>query len=286
MDVIPQVSNGVTQINSAEFVKLKIFNDYEPTDAANITSGDWPNYSGYFQIVNVGNTNWTSMGASSNTAGVVFKPTANGTGNGTAYDISIHTFSSAYKNEIIPTYAGNTFLGNVTYLALGGLLQVGSQNRDIRVTSGDTTVALSGVSGNNIATVLGNNIRGSEMEILRGFYDANSVLTNTYPRFTGIITSYNISEDREGTIDNFTVSVSASSYKTVLENRIAGRKTNKESWRFFNSNDASMDNVYSISGVQFDFGQDPKGKTVVPGGGGYPGGGPGRGYDDFNQDER
>ena len=47
-----------------------------------------------------------------------------------------------------------------------------------------------------------------------------------------------------------------------------------------------MDNVYSISGVQFDFGQDPKGKYVVPGGGGYPGGGPGRDYDDFNQDQR
>jgi len=36
--------------------------------------------------------------------------------------------------------------------------------------------------------------------------------------------------------------------------------------------------VYSISGVQFDFGQDPKGKVVVPGGGGFPpGGGGGRG---------
>lgn len=285
MDIIPQVSNNTTQINSAEFVKLKIFNEYEPTDAANITSTNWNNYTGYFQIVTVGNTDWTGMGASSNTAGVVFKPTANGSGNGTAFDISIHTFSSSYKNETIPTYAGNTFLGNITYLALGGLLQVGAQNRNIRVTSGDTSVALSGISGNNISTVLGNNIRGSELEILRGFYDANSVLTNTYPRFTGIITNYNITEDREADLDNFTVTVSASSYKTVLENRIAGRKTNKESWRFFNSNDSSMDNVYSISGVQFDFGQDPKGKYVVPGGGGYPGG-PGGGFDDFNMDDR
>ena len=97
------------------------------------------------------------------------------------------------------------------------------------------------------------------------------VLTNTYPRFTGIVTTYAISEEREGQEDNFTVSVGAASYKTVLENRIAGRKTNKESWQFFDPTDTSMNQVYAISGVQFDFGQDPKGKSVVPGGGGYPG---------------
>jgi hypothetical protein len=209
MENIPQVNNA-TQINSAEFVKLTIYNDYNNT--ANVT---------------------------------------------------VHTFSSAYKNEVI---------GGTTYLALGGLLQVGGQNRDLRVTSGDTTIALSGVSGNNIPIVLGTKIRGSLLEVIRGFYDANMVLqTPTYPRFTGIVTSYSINEDLEDSTDNFTVTVSASSYKTVLENRIAGRKTNKESWQFFNSGDLSMDNVYSISGVNFDFGQDPKGKSVVPGGGGYPG---------------
>lgn len=216
MQVIPQVANGVTQINSAEFVKLTIFND------------------------------------------------VNNTAN-----VNVYTFSSSYKTETID---------GQSYTPLGGLLSVGAQNRDIRVTSGDTTIALSGVSGNNIPIVLGTKIRGSEVEVLRGFYDANMVLTNTYPRFTGIVTNYGISEDREELVDNFTVTISASSYKTVLENRIAGRKTNKESWRYFNSSDASMDNVYAISGVQFDFGQDPKGKTVVPGGGGiYPG---------FNPDER
>jgi len=114
------------------------------------------------------------------------------------------------------------------------------------------------------------------MEIYRGFYDANMVLeTPVYQRFRGIVTTYAVTEDREGQDDNFTVSINASSYKTVLENRIAGRKTNKESWQFFNSTDTSMNQVYAISGVQFDFGQDPKGKVTVPGRGGNPGTGPG-----------
>jgi hypothetical protein len=198
---------------------------------------------------------------------------------GNTANTTVLTFSSSYQDETID---------GVNYTPLGGLLAVGAQNRNLRVTSGDTTIALSGIDGNNIFNVLATKIRGSEVEILRGFYNNNMVLTNVYPRFTGIITTYAISEDREGQDDNFTVSVGASRYKTVLENRISGRKTNKESWQFFNSTDVSMNQVYAISGVQFDFGQDPKGKTVVPGSGGFPGGGGGGGgfNDAFDQNQR
>ena len=178
--LIPEVDN-TSSINSAEFVKLSIYNEY-----------------------------------------------------GNSANVSVHTFSSAYKSE--------TFDGT-TYLPLGGLLAVGAQNRDLRVTSGDTLISLSGISGNNIQLVLANKIRGSEIEVTRGFYDANGQLGNTYLRFTGIITSYAIQEEREGQDDNFTVVVSASSYKTVLQNRIAGRKTNQESWQFFDPTDTSMNQV-------------------------------------------
>lgn len=205
MEFIPEVANSPGFINSAEFVKITIYNEY-------------------------GNT-------------------ANTT---------VLTFSSAYKDETI---------ANTVYTALGGLLAVGTQPRDLRVTSADTSIALSGVTGNNIYYVLDSKIKGSKIEITRGFYNNNYVLTNTYPRFTGIVTSYSIAEDLQtdfnGSTDNFTVSVNASSYKTVLENRIAGRKTNKSSWQVFNSTDSSMNNVYSIADQSFDFGMDPKKKATT-----------------------
>lgn len=205
MEYIPEVANSPGFINSAEFVKITIYNEY-------------------------GNT-------------------ANTT---------VLTFSSAYKDEVI---------ANTTYTALGGLLAVGTQPRDLRVTAADTSVALSGIDGNNIYYVLATKIKGSKIEITRGFYDNNFVLTNTYPRFTGIVTSYSISEDLEvkfdGSVNNFTVAVNASSYKTVLENRIAGRKTNKSSWQVFDSTDTSMNNVYSIADQTFDFGMDPKKKATT-----------------------
>ena len=194
-------------------------------------------------------------------------------------NVSVYTFSSAYTEETID--------GDV-YLPMGGMLSVGAQNRALKVTAGDTMIALSGIGAQNIQLVLGTKIRGSELEVWRGFYDNQGILGNTYLRFTGIITGYALEEDRQGDQDNFTVTVSASSYKTVLQNRIAGRKTNEESWKFFNPTDTSMDRVYGISGVQFDFGKDPKGRQVVPGGGGGGGGGGGRpgnpGDNNFQQD--
>lgn len=191
MEPIPAVQNK-TNINSAEFVKLTIYND----------------------VNNPG-------------------------------DVSVYTFSSSYKEEEIE--------GQI-YSPMGGLLAVGIQQRDIRVTSADTSLSLSGINGDNIYVVLANKIRGSKLEITRGFYDDQYILTSAVPRFTGIITSYNISEERHDLVDNYTVSINASSFRYVLENRIAGRKTNKESWQSFFPTDGSLNNLYSISDQQFDFG--------------------------------
>jgi len=205
MEIIPAVANNKPKINSAEFVKLTIFNDVNDPS-----------------------------------------------------DISVYTFSSSYKTEVID---------GAEYSPMGGLLAVGIQQRDIRVTSADTSITLSGIpatnpvtgTSDNIYVVLAHKIRGSEVEITRGFYNNNYVLSNTAHRFSGIVTSYNLTEDLQvgENLDNFTVTISASSYKSVLENRVAGRKTNGVSWKEFYPTDTSMDNVYSLADQKYDFGKDP-----------------------------
>lgn len=262
MQNIPAVANNKASVTTAEYVKLIIYNEYNPTDAANILSGT------QYQIKTTGTTDWTSIGSSSNTVGTIFTANANGAaGNGVASNVSLYTFSSSYTSDTI---------ANIEYTPLGGLLAVGSQNKNLRVTSGDTSIQISGISGNNIYAVLESQgkIRGAKIEVTRGFFNNNFVLANAVVRFTGIVTNYSIQEDRQELEDNFTITLDASSYKTVLENRIAGRKTNKNSWQFFDSTDSAMNNVNSLAGFTFDFGADPKSKTVVPGytGGGTPGG--------------
>ena len=210
MENIPAVANSPPQVNSAEFVKITIYNEY-------------------------GNT-------------------ANTT---------VFTASSSYQDETID---------GITFNAAGGLLAVGSQQKDIRVTSADTTVALSGFTSGVIGLVLDSKIRGSKLEIWRGFYNDQGVLTSNAKRFTGIITGYNIEEDRVDLEDNFTVAVSASNYKTVLENRLASRRTNPESWESFDPDDTAMTNIYSIATQTFDFGKEPKYVSGGRGGGGGGGG--------------
>jgi len=265
MQNIPAVSGNKANVNTAEYVKLVIFNEYNATPAGNIVANT------QYEIKFAGSTNWTSVGAPSNAIGTIFTANANGTtGTGNASNVTMLTFSSSYTSDMI---------GNIEYNPLGGLLAVGPQQRSLRVTSADTSIQISGIGGNNIYEILESQgkIRGSKIEITRGFFNNNVVLANAVIRFTGIVTNYSIQEDREGVEDNFTITLDASSYKTILENRIAGRKTNKSSWQFFDTLDSAMNNLNSLAGFSFDFGGDPKSKTVVPGynGGGVPGGGGG-----------
>ena len=51
-------------------------------------------------------------------------------------DVDIYTFSSSYREETID---------GTVYSPMGGLLQVGIQQRDLRVTSADTSISLSGI---------------------------------------------------------------------------------------------------------------------------------------------
>lgn len=259
---IPAVSGNRGNVTTAEYVKLVVYNEYNPTSAGNIIANT------QYEIKTTGSTNWTAIGASSNSVGTIFTANASGAGSGDASNVTMLTFSSSYTSDTI---------GGIEYNPLGGLLAVGAQQRSLRVTSADTSIQISGIGGNNIYEVLESQgkIRGSKVEITRGFFNDNLVLANAVVRFTGIVTNYSIQEDRDGLEDNFTITLDASSYKTVLENRIAGRKTNKSSWQFYDSTDSAMNNLNSLAGFSFDFGSDPKSKTVVPGynGGGVPGGG-------------
>jgi hypothetical protein len=161
-------------------------------------------------------------------------------------------------------------VGGITFANLGALLNVGDVQRDIRSTSDDMTIALTGIDPVNIGIILGNEIKGSLVEIWRGFFDANNQIITTpttqfFKRYQGIINSVSISEDFNSELRTriATCSISCSSMRRVLENRLGGVKTNNSSWQFLYPGDLSMSRVAPISNTYFDFGQLPKTETVV-----------------------
>ena len=159
-------------------------------------------------------------------------------------------------------------VGGITFSNLGALLSVGDVQRDIKATSDDMTIALTGIASANISLILSNDIKGSLVEVWRGFFDSNNQIITTpttqfFKRYQGIINSVSITEDfnTEARTRIATCSISCSSMRRVLENRLSGVKTNQNNCQFLYPNDTSMNRVAEISNQYFDFGSPPMTQT-------------------------
>jgi hypothetical protein len=159
-------------------------------------------------------------------------------------------------------------VGGITFSNLGALLNVGDVQRDIKATSDDMTIALTGIDSSNIALILSSDIKGSLVEVWRGFFDSNNQIITTpttqfFKRYQGIINSVSITEDFNSELRTriATCSISCSSMRRILENRLSGVKTNQNNWQFIYAGDTSMNRVSEISNTFFDFGSPPKTQT-------------------------
>lgn len=147
--------------------------------------------------------------------------------------------------------------------ALGQLVRVGDVQRDIKSTANETTFTLVGIDTAMLGFVLGQQIKGSQIEAWKGFFDTNGALITTggqgglYQYFNGYISSFSISEQWMENIRLFVgvITVSASSIQLILKNRIAGRYTNDNSWQFFAPGDTSMNRVAFITNINYYFGK-------------------------------
>jgi hypothetical protein len=159
-------------------------------------------------------------------------------------------------------------VGGINFTNLGALLSVGDVQRDIKATSDDMAIQLTGINPTNVALILSSDIKGSLVEVWRGFFDSNNQIITTpttqfFKRYQGIINSVSITEDfnTDARTRVATCSISCSSMRRVLENRLSGIKTNQNNWQFIYSGDTSMNRVSEISNTFFDFGSPPKTNT-------------------------
>jgi hypothetical protein len=159
-------------------------------------------------------------------------------------------------------------VSGITFNNLGALLAVGDVQRDMKATSDDMTISLTGIDSANIALILSSDIKGSLVEVWRGFFDSNNQIITTpttqfFKRYQGIINNVSITEDFNTEVRQriATCFISCSSMRRILENRISGVKTNQNSWQFIYGADTSMDRVAEISSTYFDFGKPPKVQT-------------------------
>lgn len=175
--------------------------------------------------------------------------------------LTLPTITLTFCNAAAPvTVDGIEFEG------LGSLINISEINRNVKSTSQDFKLSLTGIDPDNIALVLSQDIKGSPVEIWRGFLDDNNQIITTptqqfFKRYQGIVNSMSIQEEFNAQEKTrvATCVISSTSMRAVLDARIAGIKTNKQSWRYFYPNDSSMDRVEIIASTYFDFGKPPTG---------------------------
>ena len=172
---------------------------------------------------------------------------------------TVYTFCNA---------AAPVTVNGITFSNLGVLLNVGDVQRDMRSTSDDMTIAVTGIDPTNVSIILSNDIKGSLVEVWRGFLDSNNQIITTpttqfFKRYQGIINNVSITEDFNTQMRTriATCSISCSSMRRVLENRLGGVKTNQSSWQFLYPGDVSMNRVATIANTYFDFGKPPQIQT-------------------------
>lgn len=173
--------------------------------------------------------------------------------NGTTY-----RFTTAANNITVSAVDANPFS------AVGVLLGIGDVQRDIKSTANETTLSLTGIDTSVLGWVLSQNMKGSTIQMWHGFFDTNGALITTggtgglYQFFNGIVTSFAINEQWMEEIKSYvgTVTIAASSIQLVLQNRVAGRYTNNNSWQFFAPGDTSMNRVSFVETINYQFGKD------------------------------
>jgi len=168
--------------------------------------------------------------------------------------------------------AGNITVSGITFNGMGSFLSLGDVQQDIKASSDDLLIALVGIDPANVSLLLSADIKGSSVEVWRGFLDADNQIITTpttqfFKRYTGIINNVSITEDwnDQARTRTATCTVSCCSMRKVLEQRIAGMKTNQKSWQSVYSGDVSMNRVSVISNQFFDFGSPPSGGSVSNG---------------------
>jgi hypothetical protein len=205
--------------------------------------------------------------------------------------VRITTPSATYRFATTPTALTIPAVDALPFSGLGQLVSVGSVQRDIKSTAAETTVTLVGIDTSMLALVLGAELKGSQIEMWHGFFDNNNDLISSsnvawvnrnqevvewlnssnnvidwsssssqsglYQFFNGYINSFSIAEQWMEEARSYVgvATVSASSVQLILQNRVAGRYTNNNSWQFYNSGDTSMNRVNYISTINYYFGK-------------------------------
>jgi len=177
--------------------------------------------------------------------------------------VRVITPTATYRFSTAPTALTIPAVDSVPFSSVGALVSIGNIQRDIKSTGNDTTVTFIGLDTALLGWVLGQDIKGSQIEMWHGFFNTDGTLITSggsgglYQFFNGYVHAFSISEQWMEQVRQFvgTITITASNIQSILSNRVAGRYTNDNSWQFFTPGDTSMNRVAFVSTINYLFGK-------------------------------
>ena len=178
---------------------------------------------------------------------------------GTALFVEI-TLSGSYIR--FSDYNTTVTIDGNSYQGLGKFIGITSSSSELKPTLEGISITITGIPNSSITDIMNANIKGSPIKVLRVFFNATtgsvlSIAGNPSGRFFGLVNNYSLDEEYDVSTRTGinTITLSCSSLTEILENKIAGRKTNPSSFKSYYSTDLSMDRVPSLVNSNFDFGK-------------------------------
>lgn len=171
--------------------------------------------------------------------------------------------TGAYTTEVLKfSDARTTYtINSESYVPLGRLMAISATASELRVSSSELTITVSGIPTNSIAEIVNSKIKGAPVRVYRLFSNPStgavlSIAGNPAGRFRGYVNNYSLQEewDNQTRTATNTIVLQCASSVDVLNNKIAGRKTNPESQKRFYPTDVSFDRVPNLENATFNFG--------------------------------
>jgi len=164
-----------------------------------------------------------------------------------------------YQTLTFSDYHINYTIDSVTYQGIGELLSVSNTTSNLRATSEELSVSISGIPSGNVSDILTKKIKGSELQITRAFFNAAngallSITGNPAGKFKGVVNNFNVADDLSGSDSSVIITVTATSVIDQLNNKVTGRRTNPIDQAEFYPGDQSFDRVPALAKSNFNFG--------------------------------
>ena len=141
------------------------------------------------------------------------------------------------------------------FVGLGNFVSISSTKSELRASSGDLTIGISGIPDSAISEIVNSRLKGSKVEIYRAVVNSSTrVVIATVGRYFGIVNNYSLVETWDLGNGTNMINIICKSHIDNLQNQIKGRRTNPYDEALYFPNDKGFTRVPSLIDATYDFG--------------------------------